>query len=64
MELSHPIAESLRDGQGREMVVRVDAKRRYDATAMAASYDKDLDKYWELKGDRVFDVLARYASPV
>ena len=64
MELSHPIAETLRDGQGREMVVRVDAKRRYDATAMAASYGRGLGEYWELKGDRVFRVPARCASSV
>ena len=52
MEVSRPLVQSLQDSQGRSMVVRVDSKRRYDATAMARSYGKELDNYWRTKGNR------------
>ena len=50
MELSRPIAESLKDRDGRMMVLRVNSSRQYDATAMAGSYDKRLNNYWQSKG--------------
>jgi len=49
MEVS--IAQSLEaDSEGRGMMLRTDSARRYDATAMAASYDRRLDNYWTAKG--------------
>lgn len=61
MEVSHPIAESLHDKDGRPMVLRVNSARQYDATAMAAGYaDKRLDKYWDTKDAvDVLDAVSR-----
>ena len=63
MELSRPIAESLKDREGRTMVLRVNAARQYDASAMAASYRRGLDNYWELKGDRGFPCACPLCLP-
>ena len=49
MELSRPIAQSL-DEAGRTMILRVDADRRYDATAMASSYGRDIKDFLRTRG--------------